>query len=52
MVNEQFLNEPLDYQKTNDPYLDCGIKGDIGIETISNTVRNQPTMKFAGVWSK
>ena len=50
LVNEQFLNEPLDYQKTNDPYLDCGIKGDIGIETISNTIRNQPTMKFAGGW--
>ena len=50
LVNEQFLNKPLDYQKTNDPYLDCGIKGDIGIETISNTVRNQPTMKFAGGW--
>ena len=50
LVNEQFLNEPLDYQKTNDPYLDCGIKGDIGIETINNTIPNQPTMKFAGGW--
>ena len=50
LVNEQFLNEPLDYQKTNDPYLDCGIKGDIGIETINNTTPNQPTMKFAGGW--
>ena len=50
LVNEQFLNEPLDYQKTNDPYLDCGIKGDIGIETINNTVKNQPSMKFAGGW--
>ena len=50
LVNEQFLNEPLDYQKTNDPYLDCGIKGDIGIETINNTIPNQPRMKFAGGW--
>ena len=50
LVNEQFLNEPLDYQKTNDPYLDCGIKGDIGIETINNTTPNQPRMKFAGGW--
>lgn len=50
LVNERFLNEPLDYQKTNDPYLDCGIKGDIGIETINNTIPNQPRMKFAGGW--
>ena len=50
LVNEQFLNEPLDYQKTNDPYLDCGIKGDIGIETINNIIPNQPRMKFAGGW--
>ena len=50
LVNEQFLNEPLDYQKTNDPYLDCGIKGDIGIETINNNIPNQPRMKFAGGW--
>ena len=50
LVNEQFLNKPLDYQKTNDPYLDCGIKGDIGIETINNTIPNQPRMKFAGGW--
>lgn len=50
LVNEQFLNEPLDYQKTNDPFVDCGIKGDIGIETINNTIPNQPRMKFAGGW--
>ena len=50
LVNEQFLNQPLDYQKTNDPFVDCGIKGDIGIETINNTTPNQPRMKFAGGW--
>ena len=51
LVNEQYLNEPLDYQKTNDPFVDCGIKnGNIGIETINNTIPNQPRMKFAGGW--
>ena len=40
----------MDYQKTNDPFVDCGIKGDIGIETINNTIPNQPRMKFAGGW--
>ena len=51
LVNEQYLNESLDYQKTNDPFVDCGIKnGNIGIETINNTIPNQPRMKFAGGW--
>ena len=50
LVNDNFLNKPVDYQKTNDPFVDCGIKGDIGIETINNTIPNQPTMKFAGGW--
>ena len=51
LVNEQYINESLDYQKINDPFLDCGIKnGNIGIETINNTIPNQPRMKFAGGW--
>ena len=50
LVNENFLDEPTDYQKTNNPYKDSGIKGDISVETIYNNIPNQPAMKFAGGW--
>jgi hypothetical protein len=50
LVNENFLDKPLDYQKTNDPYKDSGIKGDIGIESVRNIYENQPRFKFAGGW--
>jgi len=50
LVNENFLDNPLDYQKTNDPYKDSGIKGDIGIESVRNNYQNQPRFKFAGGW--
>ena len=50
LVNINFIEESTDYQKTNNPYKDCGIKGDISVETIYNNVPNQPTMKFAGGW--
>ena len=36
IVNEQFLDKPLDYQKTNDPYKDSGVIGDISIEAVNN----------------
>ena len=50
LVNEKFLDKPLDYQKTNDPYKDSGIHGEIGIETVLNSFSNQPRFKFAGGW--
>lgn len=50
LVNEQFLDKPIGYQKTNDPYKDSGIKGEISIQTIQNTIPNQPRFKFAGGW--
>ena len=50
MVNENFLDKPNDYQKTNNPYKDSGIKGDISVETVVCSAPGQPTMKFAGGW--
>ena len=50
IVNEQFLNKPLDYQKTNDPYKDRGIKGEISIESVNNVNSPQSRFKFAGGW--
>jgi len=50
LVNDKFLDKPINYQKTNDPYKDSGVVGDISIETIHNTANQQPRMKFAGGW--
>ena len=50
IVNEKFLDKPLNYQKTNDPYQDSGIKGDISIVGVHNKFQNQPRFKFAGGW--
>ena len=50
LVNENFLDKPLDYQKTNDPYQDSGIKGDITIVGVNNSHSPQSRFKFAGGW--
>ena len=50
IVNEQFLDKPLDYQKTNDPYKDSGIKGDISVIGVNNKTSPQSRFKFAGGW--
>ena len=50
IVNEQFLDKPLDYQKTNDPYKDTGIKGEISIVGVNNEGSPQSRFKFAGGW--
>jgi len=50
LVNENYIDKPTGYEKTNNPYVDCGIKGDIGIETVNNNVIGQPRMKFSGGW--
>jgi hypothetical protein len=50
LVNENFIDKPLDYQKTNNPYEDCGVKGDISVETVFVDTKGQPEFKFAGGW--
>jgi len=50
IVNEQFLDKPLDYHLTNDPYKDNGIKGDISIVPVLNSNSPQSRFKFAGGW--
>tara|TARA_B100000925_G_scaffold166689_1_gene125490 strand:+ start:85 stop:975 length:891 start_codon:yes stop_codon:yes gene_type:complete len=50
IVNENFLDKPLDYQKTNDPYKDSGIKGKVEVESVIASVQGQPRFKFAGGW--
>jgi len=50
LVNHQFLDKPFGYQKSNDPFKDSGIKGDVSLESVSASIRNQPRFKFAGGW--
>jgi hypothetical protein len=50
LVNENFLNKPIGYQKSNDPFVDSGIKGEVGLESVSAFIPNQPRFKFAGGW--
>lgn len=50
LVNENFLDKPLNYQKTNDPYKDSGVNGDIILQTVESKLLNQPRFKFAGGW--
>ena len=50
IVNEQFLDSSHDYQKTNDPYKDSGIKGDITVVPVLNSNSPQSRFKFAGGW--
>ena len=50
IVNEQFLDKPLEYQKTNVPYKDSGIKGDISVIGVNNKTSPQSRFKFAGGW--
>jgi hypothetical protein len=50
LVNENFIDKPHEYNQTNDPYKDSGIKGDISIEPVLNKNSPQSRFKFAGGW--
>ena len=50
LVNENFLNKEVGYCKINNPFIDAGIYGEVGIETLLNNVPGQPRMKFGGGW--
>jgi hypothetical protein len=50
LVNENFINEKVGYQKIADPYECSGIKGDISLERVENIKSPQSRFKFAGGW--
>lgn len=50
LVNSNYLNKPLDYCKTNNPFVDCGEVGDVGLESVFNNVPGQPRTKFGAGW--
>jgi len=50
LVNEKFINKPIGYQAKNNPYEDAKIGENILLEEMTNTIPNQPYMKFGGGW--
>jgi hypothetical protein len=50
LVNENFLNKEVGYCRINNPFIDAGQHGEVGIETLFNDVPGQPRMKFGGGW--
>jgi hypothetical protein len=50
LVNENFINKPIGYQATNNPYIDATIYEEPRIEELRNNVYGQPYMKFGGGW--
>jgi hypothetical protein len=50
LVNENFMNHPLDYCKTNNPFVDSGEIGDVKLEIVTNNVVEQPKTKFGAGW--
>ena len=50
LVNENFMNHPLDYCKTNNPFVDSGEIGDVKLEIVTNDVVGQPKTKFGAGW--
>ena len=50
LVNENFLNKELDYCKNNNPFIDSGQYGDVGVESVFSNVPGQPTTKFGAGW--
>jgi hypothetical protein len=50
LVNSNYLDKPLNYCKTNNPFVDCGEVGDVALETVFNNVSGQPQTKFGAGW--
>jgi hypothetical protein len=50
LVNSNYLNKPLDYCKTNNPFAESGEVGDVELETVFNNVPGQPQTKFGAGW--
>jgi hypothetical protein len=50
LVNSNYLDKPLDYCKTNNPFAESGEVGDVELETVFNDVSGQPKTKFGAGW--
>ena len=50
LVNENFIDKKIGYHKISNPYKDSGIKGDVSIEKVQNTLTPQTRFKFSSGW--
>ena len=50
LVNSNYLDKPLDYCKTNNPFAESGEVGDVELMTVMNNVEGQPRTKFGAGW--
>lgn len=50
LVNENYINKPLNFHLECDPNIESGIKGNVSVVGIQNRISNQPRFKFAGGW--
>jgi hypothetical protein len=50
LVNQNYIDKPLDYCKTNNPFAESGEVGDVELETVFANVAGQPTTKFGAGW--
>ncbi|MDD3518467.1 MAG: tetratricopeptide repeat protein, partial [Chromatiales bacterium] len=50
LVNPAFLDQPLGYHGTHDPFADSGIKGVVSLRPVVNGIPGQPRFKFASGW--
>lgn len=50
LVNEKYLEYPLDFCKTANPLTECGEKGEVSIQSVQNTIPGQPYTKFGAGW--
>ena len=50
LVNENFIDKKIGYQKLSNPYLDSGIKGEVVIQKVENTQSPQTRFKFSSGW--
>lgn len=50
LVNENYMNKPLNFHLECDPNIESGIKGNVSVVGIQNRISNQPRFKFAGGW--
>lgn len=52
LVNNNFINKPLGYHKTHNPYLDTKINPELEptLVEVHNNIPGQPYMKFGGGW--
>lgn len=50
LVNDKYLTKDINYCKINNPFIDSGEVGEVGLEQVQNNVIGQPKMKFGGGW--